>query len=294
MQHDKIAPNSFFGRFLVDKGVICDDDLDAALRRQREINKRIGDMAVEKGFLSKGQVREIFEEQKDVDQPFGTIAVRKSLLTRGQLDDLLFTQNIFSSYLGETLLEMGIIGPDEFSGYLREYSDMEYRRRTAITKALKELEHSELIEEAVYALIRGTSRFAGEVLKVEDVGIPLEPRDFPTQYRIIENVKDIGLVNVLVCLSTPMDKLIGSAVIDNYKPETEMELMERCREFFSVIERYYRNALIDAGYDVSDVDVYSEDEEASPKSAKGIHILLASLSGSAGLVFELNPTADRA
>lgn len=119
---------NFIGLHLLHKGVIDARQLTEALKRQREGNRRIGDMAVSRGLLSRAQVAEIFEAQRQRDRPFGEIALEMGMLGQKDLDDLLFSQNIHNSHLGEVLLEMGVLTTDRLSPLLEEFHAEENRR----------------------------------------------------------------------------------------------------------------------------------------------------------------------
>ncbi|EPR35731.1 hypothetical protein dsat_1835 [Alkalidesulfovibrio alkalitolerans DSM 16529] len=122
---------NFIGLHLLHKGVIDARQLTEALKRQREGNRRIGDMAVSRGLLSRAQVTEIFEAQRKRDRPFGEIALEMGMLGQKDLDDLLFSQNIHNSHLGEVLLEMGVLTADRLSPLLEEFHAEEDRRGEA-------------------------------------------------------------------------------------------------------------------------------------------------------------------
>lgn len=122
---------NFIGLHLLHKGVIDARQLAEALKRQREGNRRIGDMAVSRGLLSHAQVAEIFEAQRKRDRPFGEIALEMGMLEQKDLDDLLFSQNIHNSHLGEVLLDMGVLTAERLGPLLEEFHTEEHRRGEA-------------------------------------------------------------------------------------------------------------------------------------------------------------------
>ena len=124
----------FFGTYLLQQGVVTQEQLDDALKFQEKSNRRIGEMAVEKGLLSPEQVEEIFREQKIVDAPFGAIALQKKLLRQAELDDLLFSQAVQSTHLGEALLFRGYLTPEQFGRELRKFKEQEKARHESLDK----------------------------------------------------------------------------------------------------------------------------------------------------------------
>lgn len=160
---------NFFGSYLLEKGVISQQDLQDAIAFQEESNRRIGELARERGYLTKEQTEAIFLEQKSVDQPFGTIALKHKYLTRSQLDDLLFAQTVFSTHLGEALLIKGYLSPEQFSQELEAFRQQQLQRQAQLDAFFKDLPEKSVFQAIVASVNRAYVRFGGRELKLDSV-----------------------------------------------------------------------------------------------------------------------------
>ena len=96
-----------FGKYLVKKGKLTEEEYHSAIQKHLSIRVPIGTIAMAEGLLTEAQVREIHRLQKQFDKLFGDIAVEKGYLTEVQVEDLLHKQgNPYLQFL-EVLLEMG-------------------------------------------------------------------------------------------------------------------------------------------------------------------------------------------
>lgn len=98
-----------FGRYLVDKGVISNEDYNSAIRRQLDVRVKLGTIAIAEGLLTEEQADTINKLQMQFDKRFGDIAVEKEFLTEEQVSALLKKQgNPYMQFL-QVLLESGIV-----------------------------------------------------------------------------------------------------------------------------------------------------------------------------------------
>lgn len=156
---------NFIGLYLLRRGVITRAQLDAAIERQRQGNRRIGEMAVLRGLLTAAQVEEVFAEQHAAERPFGEIALERGLLKRDELDSLLYSQNIHNSHLGEVLLEMGVLSAEQLGPLLEEYHAGERARAQALRESFGDAEAAQASAVLVAALERASLRFLGHEVK---------------------------------------------------------------------------------------------------------------------------------
>lgn len=94
-----------FGKYLVSKGVITDEDYKEFIKKQLDVRVKLGTIAVADGLLTEEQAELINKLQKQFDKRFGDIAVERNLLTEEQVQGLLKKQgNPYMQFL-EVLLE---------------------------------------------------------------------------------------------------------------------------------------------------------------------------------------------
>ena len=120
-----------FGKYLVKKGMLTEEEYRDAIQKHLSIRVPIGTIAIAEGLLTEAQVGEIHRQQKQFDKLFGDIAVEKGYLTEEQVEALLHKQgNPYLQFL-EVLLDMGkltIAEMDaEFAAFQKEngFSDAE-------------------------------------------------------------------------------------------------------------------------------------------------------------------------
>jgi len=170
---------SFLGRFLVEQGAISEEQLDDALRFQRENNRRIGEVAVDRGVLSPEQVGCIRDRQQEDPRLFGDIAVGERRLTRRTLDELLFFQKIQHTYLGEALLLRGHISRERYQQLLGRHWALRDTGRISLRYLQDFFADNRIAELLVAAVSRVVRRLGGEEMVVSAIGSPLDLHDYP-------------------------------------------------------------------------------------------------------------------
>ncbi len=112
-----------FGGYLVDQGVVSQDDVDEALRLMRLLNSSIGELAVAEGVLSQRQADAIAREQRVVDGRWGELAVELGMgdATGERIDELCAEQTLSNLRFSDALLELGILSATELDRQLDRY-----------------------------------------------------------------------------------------------------------------------------------------------------------------------------
>lgn len=94
-----------FGKHLVNKGLITNEDYKELIAKQLHVRVKLGTIAVAEGYLTQQQAEKVNNLQKQSDRRFGDIAVEKGYLTQVQVDELLKRQgNPYMQFL-EALLD---------------------------------------------------------------------------------------------------------------------------------------------------------------------------------------------
>ena len=254
----------FFGQFLLERGAVSQEALDDALQFQQEANHRIGELAVEKEYLQPHQVEKIFAEQKLRDEPFGVIALKFNFLKRAQLDDLLFSQAVNSTHLGEALLVRGHLSPEQFVEHLKAYNNMTKERQRELDALLRELPNRDVFAAVVKSLDRTFTRFTGRHARVNL--LHTAPPAFSAGIGFVLDVAlhGGGRVSCLVRLADDVGTVIAERLAASRDPQQHGEpttTMDFCREFFEIMARYLGQALEDAGMAVAECSVGLCDEQ---------------------------------
>ncbi len=102
----------FFGHYLVQQGLIDEEQLERGLALMRERNRKMGDLAMDRGFLSDFQVDTLRKEQRRVDMFFGDLAVKRGFMSPSQIEELLDWQRVNKIRIGEALVELELLDAD--------------------------------------------------------------------------------------------------------------------------------------------------------------------------------------
>lgn len=248
----KARPNTFFGRFLVERGVISEEALNEALLFQEESNRRIGALAVERGFMTESQARAVIREQALRDKPFGSLALERGWLTEEGLDELLFAQTVHSSHLGEALLHLGHLTPEAFGGYLKEFKEQEQDRTDALRVRMARFGQVDLFETILDALSKGVRRMLEQNLKVDAVCEDLDQWNFGNRTVLGLYLEGKGWLYVELLLTDEIALRIGTgaggigAVVD-----CGDTCDKRVGEFHEIVARYMAANLEERGVAVT-------------------------------------------
>lgn len=268
---------NFFGRYLIEKGIISQEYLDDAIKFQDESNRRIGELARERGYLKKEQTDAIFEEQKRVDQPFGVIALRRNYLTRGQLDDLLFAQTVFSTHLGEALLIKGYLTPEQFSEELEKFREEQVLREKKLYEVFQDLGDRDIYQAVVHSMNRAFLRFCGRELKIDSIcQAPASGFDFSFILRV--GTQERGEIACTVYLSEALGGQVSTGFINGKSVSCKRECVDRLFEFFAIVDRYLLVTLAENGLNVTGSSIEGgeiDNETKVDSSRKGLTVSMA-------------------
>ncbi len=114
----------FFGEYLVEKGVLTVEQLQAALYVQICRGLLFGEVAVEKGKLNHKQLekaRKIQASNEHNDKKIGQIAELLGYLSNDDINEVLVCQNNSQRKLGDILIEQKMVSSEELNGYLSDF-----------------------------------------------------------------------------------------------------------------------------------------------------------------------------
>jgi hypothetical protein len=120
-----------FGLFLVKKGLASSQHIVKALDTQRGRQMPIGRIALEYGLLDMKQIFEILNLQADATHvKFCAIALDLRYLDKQQVNFLLAIQRSRRPPIGEILVEMGVISPEQLAVSLAEFEKVQDKDST--------------------------------------------------------------------------------------------------------------------------------------------------------------------
>lgn len=153
-----------FGQFLLEKGYLDRDQLLHALKEQRSVNLRLGELAVATGVLSVTDVDTVHFRQMCNDEAFGEAAVALGLLTRPQVADLLHRQTADRKLLGQILLAFGYMDEATLERGLEEYAGQKAGEELALRQVFAESGCADVAPTALSVMARVFRRTMGSAL----------------------------------------------------------------------------------------------------------------------------------
>ncbi|MFP4083285.1 MAG: hypothetical protein ACLFP9_01580 [Desulfonatronovibrio sp.] len=276
----RLAPSSvFFGQYLLNKGVINSLQLDQAIDFQQKHNKLLGQMAIEKGYMTESQVEKAKAEQKNLDLSFGVIAVDKGYMTPHQLDDLLFTQIVNTTHVGEALVELGHLPPEDLGRNLKNYNQEEGQRLQAINKALDKIDVDFPVKACIHSLDRAFIRFAHQPINVVSVEGRSDNvrREWSFVICIEMHSRDHLYMEVKLSGSN-VRKIAGESDVRESGQGCGPRCLGRNLLFFTIVKRYLAAQLIDDQYPVAGARMIRKSDQ-DPGSVNSVRIYLSSPAG---------------
>lgn len=104
--------NYKLGDRLVHNGIITQDERKEALKHQKKYGGRLGDILISFGYVTKEQLSN-YIITADSMVPLGTMLVNNGVITEEQLNQALNFQNNSGGLLGDILLSLNMISPED-------------------------------------------------------------------------------------------------------------------------------------------------------------------------------------
>ena len=111
-----------FGEYLIEKGLITEEQLEDALAIQAAINRRLGTIATMEDIITVAELYDILDRQQMLKEPFGETAKLLHLINDKQLTDLLRHQQREKMKVGEILVGLLYLQKLEMEAALDDFS----------------------------------------------------------------------------------------------------------------------------------------------------------------------------
>lgn len=111
----------FFGNYLLQQGVVNQEQLLKAISRLSETKLKLGTIAMSEGYMTASEADECLYMQTREDKRFGEIAVERGYLTEEQVNELLEKQMSDFLLLGQTLVEDGVFTNADLERLIFDY-----------------------------------------------------------------------------------------------------------------------------------------------------------------------------
>ncbi|MGE4299492.1 MAG: hypothetical protein AB7E47_15860 [Desulfovibrionaceae bacterium] len=162
----------YLGDYLIARGALTPEQRDAALLRQRALNKRMGELALELDLLTPEQVTEVLCRQEEEDLAFGDAAMALGYLSEAERNRLLFHRLVRHRHLGEMCVAMGFVEKHACDAAIADFVGRRARHVRRVEQHLAGLDRTTMVRVACDAVCRVFLRFTGQRLVLQDVGAP--------------------------------------------------------------------------------------------------------------------------
>ena len=165
----------FLGDFLLERGAINTEQLNAAVDFQIKQNLSLGQLAQKESLLDQKQIEVIFEKQKIEDKKFGEIAVELKLLSQEMLQKLLKKQKENNIIFGEALLELKLIDKEKLA---KEIDDFNLSQKNALHHIYTEVafcDYKNRIKDSIAIFERFYYREFHRYIKFEEIRFTQHP-----------------------------------------------------------------------------------------------------------------------
>ena len=113
----------FLGNYLLQKGIIDQNQLFAAMSRLSQSRLKLGTIAIHEGLMTASEVDECLYVQTREDKRFGEIAIERGYLSPQQVETLINQQTPDYVLLGQILVEDGAFDYAELERIMFDYKN---------------------------------------------------------------------------------------------------------------------------------------------------------------------------
>ncbi len=254
---------SFYGDFLVQLGVVRQDQLAAALVEQTEGRLRLGELAVARGLLTADQVEQVRRCQRGPrfdhgDLRFGELAVALGFATVADMDALHAEQRAGWRRIGDILVQHGAVDDATHESYLRDFLHTEMTRKRRLEASMADAPHPRVVEEMVELARRWLPRFGLADAKVVDVRIAPRAARQVTWAGRRSMVGKVEVITFLAVTTAGLEAIARSterpAVPD--RPDLALPALA---ELVDTLTELLRNRLPDLELQPGDTDTFPDD-----------------------------------
>ena len=231
----------FFGNYLLERGVVTQEQLFAAMQKQSNTRMKLGTLAIHAGYMTAVEVDNVIIQQTHKDMKFGELAVELGYLTNEQVVELLKSQSPDFLLLGQILVEDGVITNSDLENLILDYrSDNE----------MIDLDITATTHETIQKLL--TKFFVTSEIPPTRFGVMFVELLFNNFVRFVG--EDFTILNCVECDAYPVECCVKQTVNGDYSitsylsmdKETAIEFASRyAGEPFDTYDEYVQASMED-------------------------------------------------
>lgn len=259
-----------FGKHLVKKGLITNEDYRELVEKQLYERIKIGAIALAEGLLTEEQVRHIHKSQKQFDKKFGEIAIEKGYLTESQVEELLRKQgNSYMKFL-EALLESDKVTVAQVDAELENFQkengfskqDMEALKINDLEKVVPVFAVSSkpYVADLVCLVLRNVQRFVSRDFYIEKIS-----RVHEMEYNCLAGQTSVGEHTIQLALAAQDDtraflRLASGFAEENYT-EVKEDVLDAVCEFVNCMSGLFAAVQSEKNVDFDMEPVYAYEKQ---------------------------------
>lgn len=265
----------YFGKYLMDEGIIPEDGYHKLLETTRNSKVKMGLLAVEAGLMTEEQVAEVNMLQQQQDMRFGDIAIEKGYLTEEDVADLLDGQGDSYLLFIQAIVESQLMELDELKTHLQAYRkarhlspmDLEAIKSGDVDRIvpvfMKDTSIPMQVKEYVYLTSRNIVRFVDRFFRMEKLEAMTE---YETECIVAQSLHGDSSYLTAFCGSQEGIKAIADGFVENYSmtdSNFNYEALDVACEFLNV-----NNGLFVTGLSSNNINEVSDSPLMQTKLTK--------------------------
>ena len=259
-----------FGKYLVEKGIITNEDYNELIQKQLSTRAKLGTIAVAEGVLTEEQAEHINKLQKQFDKRFGDIAVEKGFLNENQVEDLLKKQgNPYMKFL-EAILESGKIPVSQLDAQLEAFQkdngftkeDMESLKHDDFERIVSifAVSSKPYVSELACLVLRNINRFVSRDFYIGKISRMQE-----LEYTSLAGQKTVGEHTIQIALVSQEDtraflKVASGFAGENYQ-EVKEDVLDATCEFINCMSGLFAATQSEKDLDFDMEPVYAYEKQ---------------------------------
>ncbi len=199
---------TYFGKYLLDEGVLTEDQYGNIMSEVRQCRMKIGQLANAEGYMTDTQADEINHLQLNHDVKFGELAVEKGYLEEKQVSELLEKQEETYLIFVKILIGEYNFSPEELQKYVNNFKknenytagEIDTLKSNDIDKVMeiftKNDEIPELVKDYIDIIGKNLIRFTENDVRFEAVEIV---RQYASGSMIYQDINGDSHISVGIC-----------------------------------------------------------------------------------------------
>jgi len=159
--------STFFGQYLLSKGVINREALIDAIERQRDTNLSLVELAVREGCLDPQRADDILARYRTTDAGLDELCLEYGQIDREKLDELREIQKSDWVRVGAALVSSGHMTRDQVEEYLTEFRELQQEASQQLEADFRACNDPETVKTVVELSIFHLKRFTDGPVKLQ-------------------------------------------------------------------------------------------------------------------------------